>query len=146
MRRMAMLVLFGVICLMDCHDSVKPMEAVSKVAPEPLPSKTVAEVIALIKTAGPLLLKTFRPRMDFVEIQTQVTEQAEDFSVRIELQYHSFLKQNLRTAALSFLLSARGLVTQCRIKDPVKKATEVSCSQLEAKLSQLLAPSFIGRP
>jgi hypothetical protein len=141
MRRTAMLV-FGFLCLTGCRDAVKPAETTNKVAPEPPSSKTTAEVTELLKATGPLLLKTFRPRMDFVEIQAQVTEQTEAFSVRIELQYHSFLKQNLRTAALSFSLSARGLVTQCRIKDPVKKATEVSCSQLEAKLSQLLAPSF----
>jgi hypothetical protein len=143
MRDLRLLIALGLSLLVACRDSSDASNVATRVTPilNAAP-KTTSDIDALIKTTGPSLLKTFRSRMNFVAMKSQVTEQPGAFGVSAEIQYHSFFKQTPRTARLSFVLSAAGLVTQCTLEDPIKKAAAVSCSQLEAKLAQILAPAF----
>jgi hypothetical protein len=108
----------------------------------PATTKSKEEVTQLVQHVAPMLLKTFRPRMDFVSEITIVQERERHFVVTIEIDYQSFLKQNGRTARLTFELDPYGNVSLCKLQDPVRKASEISCSQLETKLSQLFKPSF----
>jgi hypothetical protein len=138
--KFAKIFLLSCFLLSSCGDSSAATTLLTPVS-NPTP-KSPGDVIQLVRTAGPSLLKTFRSRMDFVEADVKVNEKQNAFEVVAEIRYHSFLKQTPRTARLKFLLSANGLVSQCTIEDPVQRATEVSCSQLETKIGQIFIPAF----